>query len=243
MNGGYGYTHISSDRKYYSEGLQGLFSTNVGGNSVFDAQVKNLANRITDFKDVFDKNRKNADDEKLSEADARENLQNAVEKVITDLQDMVEYYEGLWKTLEEAVEKMDDVISDRLKAYDRIVDTIDSRLDQIKLLFGDDYGAQAKLYNEKINANMGKLISINEAIKAKKDVVKALEALEASNTELSKEQRKDLKEARESINDLQEQQIKTETSLLQDIANRLESQSRESMNEMVKKIFGGKDVD
>lgn len=243
MNGGYGYTHISSDRKYYSEGLQGLFSTNVGGSSVFDAQVKNLSDRIVDFKNVFDKNRKNADDEKLSEADARENLQNAVEKVITDLQDMVEYYEGLWKTLEEAVEKMDDVISDRLKAYDRIVDTIDSRLDQIKLLFGDNYGAQTKLYNERISANMGKLTSINEAIKAKQATVEALEKLEASNKELSKEQRKDLKEARESINDLQEQQIKTETSLLQDIANRLESQSRESMNEMVKKIFGGKDVD
>lgn len=138
---------------------------------------------------------------------------------------------------------MDEAINDRLDAYDNIIDTIDTRLDQIKLLFGDDYGAQTKLYNQRINASMGKLTSINEAIEAKQATVEALEALEASNKELSKEEREELREARKAVVDLQQQQLETETSLLQNIASKLEAQSKQTMDEMVKQIFGGKDID
>lgn len=95
MSGGHGYSHVDSDRRYYAEGLQGLFSTRVGNNSILDTQIKNLTNRIADFKSVFDKNSNNADDEKLSEADAQENLQEAIESLMTSLQNMFEYYEGL----------------------------------------------------------------------------------------------------------------------------------------------------
>ena len=243
MSGGQGYSHIGSDRQYYSEGLQGLFSAKIGKNSILDTQIENLANRITDFKKVFDGDSNNADDEKLSEADAQENLQEAVENLMSSLQNMFEYYEGLWDSLNAAIEKMDEVIDDRLDAYDNVIDVIDSRLDQIKLLFGDDYGAQVKLYNQRINANMGKLTSINEAIEAKQATVEALEELEASGKELSNEEREELREARNSVVDLQQQQLDTETSLLQDIANKLDAQSRETMDEMIKQIFGGQDID
>lgn len=138
---------------------------------------------------------------------------------------------------------MDEIIDDRLRAYNDIEDLLDSRLEQVQLLFGNDYSAQTKIYNQKIETNMGKMATLVEAIEAKKDVVKQLEKLEASNKELSSEERQQLKDARDSINDLQKQQIETETSLLQDIAAKLESETRQSMDNMIKQIFGGQDVD
>jgi hypothetical protein len=137
---------------------------------------------------------------------------------------------------------MDEVIDDRLQAYDDIEDMLDTRLEQVQLLFGDNYQAQARIYNQKAEAHMGKLVSINEAIEAKQATVKALENMEVKDKELSEEQRKELRDARKSITELQKQQMETETALLQDIRNELESRARDSAKKMVNGLFSGNDV-
>jgi len=246
--GGSGYSHFDNDRRFYSEGLSNLLSSTLNKNSisVIDAEIKNLDKRIKDAEDVFDKSGKDgktADEEKLSQQAARENLREATDKVVDSLNDIIGYYDSLLDTISEASAKMDELVDNRLEAYDRIEDILDTRLNQVKLLFGDDYGAQIKLYNQKINTNMSKMATIGEALEAKQITVRELEKLESSDKKLSTEQRKELRDARNEVAKLQQEQIDTETSLLQDIASKLEAQVRSQVDEMVNGFFGGQDAE
>ena len=243
MEGGSSYSHFGNSRRYYTEGLAELLSPTIGKRSIFETQVQNLQDRIKDVEDVFDNDHSDADKERLSEAAAQENLQEATENVLDTLKTMVEYYDSLLETINEASEKMDDLIDNRLQAYDNIEDFLDTRLEQIKLLFGEDYGAQVKLYNQKIDTNMSKMVAINDAIEAKQVTVKTLESLEASGKKLSTEEREELRNARDKVSELQEKHLTTETELLQDIASKLAAQTSEEMNKMVKRMFGGNDVE
>ena len=203
-----------------------------------------MRDRFKDAKAVFDGNSKNADNEKLSEQDALENLQEATENVLGTLQDAIKYYDSLLDTVEEASDKMDDLIDGRLGEFDKLEDYLDTRLDQIKLLLGDkSYEDQTKLYNQKIETNMEKMVSISTAIEAKQATVEALKKLEASGKELSTEERKTLQDAREKVTDLQNQQLETETKLLQDISEKLRTQTSAEMDKAIKGMFNGADVD
>ena len=90
---------------------------------------------------------------------------------------------------------------------------------------------------------MEKMVSISTAIEAKQATVEALEKLEASGKELSTEERKALQNAREKVTDLQNQQLETETKLLQDISEKLRTQTSAEMNKAIKGMFNGADVD
>ena len=244
MQGGSGYTHLGNERRYYTEGLSNLLAPTVKGKSIFDIQQQSLRDRITDAKAVLDNNPKNADNEKLSEKAAFENLQEATENVLGTLQDAIKYYDSLLDTVEEASDKMDDLIDGRLSEFDKLEDYLDTRLDQIKLLLGDkSYENQSLLYDEKIKTNMEKMVSINTAIEAKQATVEALNKLEASGKELSTEEREALQKAREKVTELQEQQLETETKLLQDINEKLRAQTSAEMDKAVKGMFNGADVD
>lgn len=247
QQGGSSYSHFGNDANYYEEGLQSLLSPTSGGQSIFDMQIESLSDRIKDVKDVFDINKKDdkdADDEKLSQQDAFDNLQGATEDVMESLRKIVSYYDSLLSTIQEASDKMDELIDNRLAEFDDITDFLDTRLDQIQLLFGDkSYEQQAQIYEQKIATNMEKMVSINEAIEAKKDVVEALEKLEASGKELSTEERKELQDAREKVSELQKEQLNTETQILQDIQSQKRAVVTSEMNKMLKELFGGADVD
>lgn len=244
MQGGSGYSHLGNQHRYYIEGLEGLLSPGQNGASVFDMQLQSLQDRIEDFKDVFDEDSQNADDEKLSEQAAFENLQEATKNIMGSLEKAIDYYDSLLETIQDASDKMDELIDDRLDEFNNLEDYLDTRLDQLKLLFGDkSYEQQAQLYNEKIAVNMEKMVSINTAIEAKQATVKALEGLEESGKELSTEERKELKDARNKVTSLQKEQLDTESQLLQDIANRLGNQVNAELDTMVNKIFGGEDID
>ena len=139
---------------------------------------------------------------------------------------------------------MDDLIDGRLGEFDKLEDYLDTRLDQIKLLLGDkSYEDQTKIYNQKIETNMEKMVSISTAIEAKQATVEALKKLEASGKELSTEERKTLQDAREKVTDLQNQQLETETKLLQDISEKLRTQTSAEMDKAIKGMFNGADVD
>lgn len=252
MEGGSSYSHFSSNRQYYSEGLAELLSPTIGKQSVLDVQLKNLKNRTKDAADVYDidintgkkkKDKKGTYEEKLTQKDAQENLQKATEDVLKTLSDVVDYYDSLLKNVSEASAKMDELIDDRLKAYDDIEDYLDTRLDQIQLLFGDNYGAQVELYNRKIDVNMGKMAAISAALKAKQITVEKFEAFEAENKKLSEEERKELQDARNEVTKLQQEQLNTETKLLQDISSKLKSQVSGEMKKAVNNMFGGNDVE
>ena len=244
MQGGSGYSHLGNQHRYYTEGLEGLLSPDQNGASVFDMQLQSLQDRIKDFKDVFDGNSQNADDEKLSEQAAFENLQEATKNIMGSLEKAIDYYDSLLETIQDASDKMDELIDDRLDEFNNLEDYLDTRLDQLKLLFGDkSYEQQAQLYNEKIAVNMEKMVSINTAIEAKQATVKALEGLEESGKELSTEERKELKDARNKVTSLQKEQLDTESQLLQDIANRLSNQVNAELDTAINNLFGGEDVD
>ena len=244
MQGGSGYTHLDNDRRYYSEGLANLFTPTANGASIFDIQQQSLSDRIADAKKVLDGNPSNADDEKLSEQAAFENLQEATENVLSTLQDAIKYYDSLLDTVEEASNKMDDLIDGRLEEFNKLEDYLDTRLDQLKLLLGDkSYENQTLLYNQKIEANMERMVSINAAIEAKQATVEALERLEASGKELSTEEREVLQNARDKVTELQEQQLETESKLLQDISEKLRAQTSAEMDKAVREMFNGADVD
>jgi len=245
MQGGSGYSHFDNQRRYYAEGLAGILSPTVdGGMSVFDMQLQNLQGRINDALDVIDGDSQDADDEKLSEQAAFENLQEATGAIMDNLNNIVDYYNSLLETIEEASSKMDELIDDRLESFDRLEDYLDTRLDQLKLLFGErSYEQQVQFYNEKIAVNTEKLASISTAIEAKQATVKALEELEASGKELSTEEREVLRNARDEVTSLQEKQLDTETQLLQDIADRLNSQLNAELDVTVSNLFGGEDID
>ena len=235
---------MDNDRRYYSEGLANLFTPTANGASIFDIQQQNLSDRIADAKEVLDGNPSNADDEKLSEQAAFENLQEATENVLSTLQDAIKYYDSLLDTVEEASNKMDDLIDGRLEEFDKLEDYLDTRLDQLKLLLGDkSYENQTLLYNQKIETNMERMVSINAAIEAKQATVEALERLEASGKELSTEEREVLQNARNKVTELQEQQLETESKLLQDISEKLRAQTSAEMDKAVKEMFNGADVD
>ena len=93
----------------------------------------------------------------------------------------IESYEGFIETISSASAKMDDLIDRRLKEYDNIVDYLDTRLDQSKLLFGDNYNIQNQIISQKIDANFKKMASIGEAIKQKQVTVDTLQKIEATN--------------------------------------------------------------
>ena len=244
MEGGSGYSHFGNSRQYYTEGLENLFSTKSGGRSIFDLQLTSLQDRITDAQSVIDGNSSDADDEKLSEQAAFENLQEATGNILDTVKTAIEYYDSLLQTVEEASSKMDELIDNRLNEFNRIEEYLDTRLDQVKLLFGDkSYQDQTLLYNQKIETNMEKMVSINSAIEAKQATVKSLEKLEASGKELSTEERKALQEAREKVNELQKEQLQTETKLLQDIASKLRTQTSKEMNDLISGMFNGADID
>ena len=139
---------------------------------------------------------------------------------------------------------MDDLIDGRLGEFDKLEDYLDTRLDQLKLLLGDkSYEDQTQLYNQKIETNMEKMVSISAAIEAKQATVEALEKLKVSGKELSTEEQKALQDAREKITELQSQQLETETKLLQDINEKLRAQTSAEMDKAIKGIFNGADVD
>ena len=93
--GGSGYSHFGNDRKYYSEGLANLLKPSVNGKSVLQIQQQSLGDRITDAKEVFKGSSKKADNDKLSEQAAFENLQEATESLLGTLKDAVKYYDSL----------------------------------------------------------------------------------------------------------------------------------------------------
>ena len=246
MQGGNSYSHFDNDRRYYTEGLQGLLSpnANLNGKSLFDIQIKDLSDRITDAKNIFDKDSSDADNEKLSEQAAFENLQEATTNIMDSLNKMIDYYDSLLSTIEEASSKMDELIDDRLAEFDKLENYLDTRLDQLKLIFGDkSYEQQTQFYNQKIATNMEKMVSINAALEAKQVTVKTLEKLEETGKQLSTEERKELQDARDKVNELQEEQLNTETKLLQDIADKLRAQTSAEMTNLVNELFGGNDVE
>lgn len=243
--GGSGYSHFDNQRRYYAEGLAGILSPTVdGGMSIFDMQLQSLQGRINDALDVIDGDSQDADDEKLSEQAAFENLQEATGAIMDNLNNIIDYYNSLLETIEEASSKMDELIDGRLESFDHLEDYLDTRLDQLKLLFGErSYEQQVQFYNQKIAVNTEKLASIGTAIEAKQVTVKALEELEATGKELSTEEREVLKNARDEVTSLQEKQLDTETQLLQDIADRLNSQLNAELDVTVSNLFGGEDID
>ena len=247
MQGGSDYSHFGNSQQYYTEGLSGLLSPGQTGQSVFNLELTNLKDRIKDFEDVFDvngKDGKNAEDEKLSQQAAFENLQNATSSITDTLHQMIEYYDSLLKTIEEASSKMDNLIDDRLNEFDRLEDYLDTRLDQLKLVFGDkSYEEQAQIYDQKIAVNMEKMNSITTAIKEKQATVEKLEELEATNKELSTENRKTLEDARDKINSLQEEQLSVETQMLKDEQQKKKVQVTAEVNSMISTMFNGADVD
>ena len=244
MQGGSDYSHLGNQHRYYAEGLEGLLSPGQSGVSIFDMQLQSLQDRIEDFKDIFDEDSQNADDEKLSEQAAFENLQEATKNIMGSLEKAVDYYDSLLETVQDASDKMDELIDNRLDEFNNLEDYLDTRLDQLKLLFGDkSYEQQAQLYNEKIAVNMEKMVSINTAIEAKQATVKALEGLEESGKELSTEERKVLQDARNKVTSLQKEQLDTESQLLQDIANRLGNQVNAELDTAINNLFGGEDID
>ena len=243
--GGEGYSHFKSDRQYFSEGLQEFFSSKSGinGQSNLNLSLDNLRGRLSDAENVFDKNPNNADSEKLKEAQALENLKEATELVSDNINTIVENYNSLLDTIGEMSSKMDDIIEDRLQQYDNIEDFLDTRLDQLKLLFGEDYGAQVRFYNQKINNNMSKMVDINTAIEEKQATVEQLEKLESSDKKLSTENRQMLNDARNEITKLQQELNITAKETNQLIRDRLGDQTRGEMQKMTNDMFGGNDVE
>ena len=211
--------------------------------SNFERESKNLQKRMADAKEILNAGTKDADKKKLSQVQASENLKEAIETLVKDIEAAIENYDGLIDTISEASKKMDELIDERLEAYDNIVDTIDSRLDQLELLFGDNYTGQAELYSKKIDANMGKLVDINTAIKEKQATVQEIEKLKNNNRKLSVKEQEILKEAQNEVNKLQKEQISTETDLLQDIGKKLTSQTSAAMKKAINNMFGGNDVE
>jgi enamine deaminase RidA (YjgF/YER057c/UK114 family) len=224
--------------------LKNILSPNNSGKSIFDLQTANLQERIKDAQDVLDGTTGNADDEKLSEEAAFENLQEATNSIMESLKTVIDYYDSLLDNIEEASSKMDDLIDSRLEEFDNLEEFLETRLDQVTLLLGEkSYEQQALLYNQKIETNLEKMTSINAAIEAKQVTVKALEKLEATNKELSTEERQTLTDARDELAKLQKEQLNTETKLLQDINNKLKAQTANEMNDLLSQLFGGADVD
>jgi chromosome segregation ATPase len=243
--GGSGYSHFNSERQYYEEGLSSLLSSKgPDQESVFDLQMKNLQERLKDAQDVFDGTPENADDEKLSEEAALENLQEATENLVDSLKTMTSYYDSLLDSIDEVSDKMDELIDERLTEFDDIEEYLDTRLDQVTLLFGNkSYEQQSQLYHQKVETNMAKMVSINTAIEAKQATVKSLEKLEASNKELSTEERETLKKAKEEVKSLQKEQLDTETRILQDLQNEKRATVTARMDQMIGEIFKGNKAD
>ena len=244
FGGGSGYSHFKSDRQYYTEGLTGLFSLkNENKQNLFDQQKEALTKDISYAEEAFGKNAKH-NETYLSQEAAQKNLTESVSNILDSLTKMTEYYDGLLEGINDASSKMDELIDMQVDQFDRILDVLDSRLDQIKLLMGDkDYETQTRFYNQKIATNIEKMATIAAAIEAKQATVKELEKLEVENTELSNEDRAVLIEARNKVNELQQEQIDTETNLLEDIASKLESETSAAMRDMVNSMFGSSDTD
>ena len=242
FQGGNGYSHFRNDMNYYRQGLSNLMSPSINGSSIIDTQLSSLKDRIQDFKDVFDNNMSNADDEKYSEEAAYENLREATDNLTDSINKAIEYYDSLIDTIGDASDKMDKMIDDRISQYKDIRSYLDNRMDQVKLLFGDDYSAQSRMYSQKISTGISELVTINKSIEAKQATVKALESIEASGKELSTEEREELQQARDKVNELQEEQISTETALLQDVAAKLEADVNATTTRMANNLFGGADV-
>lgn len=241
--GGNGYSHFGNDQKYFEEGLQSLFDKTIDGKSILDVQTENLKNRIGDVKNVFDGDSSNADKEKLSEQAAQENLREAIDSLTDSLEQAVDYYDSLIETIEQASDKMDELIDSRLGEYDRISDYLDTRLDQYKILNSQDYQGQADLYSKQIETNLQKLVDINTSIEAKQATVKSLEKLEASGKSLSTEEQAVLQDARDKINDLQKDQLGTETKILTAIKSRLQAKVTKEAKQAINNLFGGQDVE
>ena len=211
-------------------------------------QLNNLKDRIKDAKDVLDNDSSNADDEKLSEQAAFENLKESTDSIVETLNQMVDYYDSLLKTIQEASDKMDELIDNQLKSYDPIEKKLDLRLNQIKLILGDkSYREQARIYEQEVAAGMQKLKDITAAIEIKQTTVKELEKLEenlkSQNQELSTEERQVLQDAREKITELQIESIETENQTLEAIRNQKQTTITADVNDMIQEIFNGADVD
>jgi len=249
MAGGNDYSHFRSDRQHGSEGLRNLFSPTINGKSIIETQRTNLANRIKDAENVFN-SPGNPDNKKLSEADAAENLLEAVKSMVGSLEQAIENYDSLLNTIDELSSKMDDLIDDRLKQYDKNKELIDSGLNQVKLMLGNTfrgYIEQSQLYQQRIETDIKEIKDIRTAIKATAEKVKQLEDLERdlkkSNKELSTEERETLQNARDKLADLQIKLNEEVSKGFEDIVNNISSQANADMRQLSKDIFGNQDAD
>ena len=207
-------------------------------------QTRNLNKRVKDAQAVMDNNPNNADKEKLSQTDAAENLKEATEEVLKSLDQIISNYNSLLKVIEEASGKMDELIDKRLREFDRLEKYLDTRFDQMILLFGNrNYQEQADFYDRRIDINQAKMQSILTSIDKKQVTVTKYEEMEKAGIKLSEDEQKILDSAKEEITNLQEQQLDTETKILQDSQNRLKAQAQASLDDLAKQIFGTSDFD
>ena len=236
FRGGEGYSHFKGDTRYYSRTLNDTLG------KTFNYKLENVDSRIKDAEKVL--NSKDPDKEKISQAQAVQNLKETTDDLISTIKKAVDAYNGLLKTISEASSKMDELIDDRIAAYDRIEKTLDTRLTQLKLMFGENgYKDQAAFYNQKIATAISKINNLMISKKAEEEKIETLKTIEADNKELSSEQRKELKDATNKVNEIQEEILDTETQALQDNRALLEALTRQNVNETINGIFGGQDLE
>lgn len=236
FRGGEGYSHFKGDTRYYSRTLNDTLG------KTFNYKLENVDSRIKDAEKVL--NSKDPDKEKISQAQAVQNLKETTDDLISTMKKAVDAYNGLLKTISEASSKMDELIDDRIAAYDRIEKTLDTRLTQLKLMFGENgYKDQAAFYNRKVATAISKIDDLMISKKAEERKIKILKTIEAKNRELSFEQRKELKDATNKVNEIQEEILDTETQALQDNRALLEALTRQNVNETINGIFGGQDLE
>ena len=217
-------------------------------------QIDSLNNAVNNAKEAFKADakesykespkKKGKNDTYVSEEQAKENLEKAIDVVMESIDKMIDNYNSIINVMGEASAKISDLIDKHLDKFNDVIDILDTRLEQMQLLVGDRYNKQqVEFYDKKVDVNISKLSAIAQLIEKEQITVKEFEQIEASNKELSTEQREALEAARDKINELQKEQLNTEAQLLQDIVDRLSLQTTEEMRQMVNSMFGGTDTE
>ena len=184
-----------------------------------------------------------ADHEKLSQEAAQENLSETVDSTIEDLETIQGAYDKYVDAIGDAIDGINDLIDERLSDYDNIDNYISTRLDQIKLLYGDkSYESQIDLMRAQQDSYSGRIETDKAAKDAQKAIINELESIKTTYGTLSEEQQEQLKKAEDAYEEYSQDLLDVETKSLENLQAIKEAEINKIVNG-IDSLFGSEGYD